>query len=432
MKANRQHRWALRFFPIWSGQALSLLGSAVAQFAVVWWLTDTTGSAVVLATASLVAMLPQVALGPFIGALVDRLDRRKVMIIADSAVALLGLVLAVLFWAGRAEIWHLYVIMMLRSFGGAFHWPAMQASTTQLVPEEHLPRISGLNQALQGASQIIAPPLGALLLAVLPLHGMMGIDAATAIMAIVPLFFVQIPQPRLEAAPGAGTSTIWRTMWHDTREGLGYIWNWGALRYLVTIAAILNLLYAPAFTLIPLLVRDYFQQGALELGYLNAAWGAGIVLGGLLLMTLGGGKRGMRTSVLALIGQGLMLVLLPASPPNLIALAVVGMFLAALLNAITNGLVNAFMLRQVDPSKQGRVFTALSSFCGAMMPLGMAMAGPVAEALGIRAWFFAASIMTVVLGIWTLGGPMLRELERSEQRQREERDDQALVMANAE
>ncbi len=179
-------------------------------------------------------------------------------------------------------------------------------------------------------------------------------------------------------------------------------------------------------------MRDYFQQGALELGYLNAAWGAGIVLGGLLLMTLGGGKRGMRTSVLALIGQGLMLVLLPASPPNLIALAVVGMFLAALLNAITNGLVNAFMLRQVDPSKQGRVFTALSSFCGAMMPLGMAMAGPVAEALGIRAWFFAASIMTVVLGIWTLGGPMLRELERSEQRQREERDDQALVMANAE
>jgi len=161
MTDNHSRSWAPRFFTIWTGQALSLLGSSVAQFAVVWWLTDTTGSAVVLATASLVAMVPQVVLGPFIGALVDRLDRRKVMIVADSAVALLGLMLAVLFWVGRAQVWHLYVIMALRSLGGAFHWPAMQASTTQLVPSEQLPRISGLNQALQGTSQIMAPPLGA-------------------------------------------------------------------------------------------------------------------------------------------------------------------------------------------------------------------------------------------------------------------------------
>jgi len=433
MTDNHSRSWAPRFFTIWTGQALSLLGSSVAQFAVVWWLTDTTGSAVVLATASLVAMVPQVVLGPFIGALVDRLDRRKVMIVADSAVALLGLMLAVLFWVGRAQVWHLYVIMALRSLGGAFHWPAMQASTTQLVPSEQLPRISGLNQALQGASQIMAPPLGALLLALLPLHGMMGLDVVTAIMAVLPLLFVPIPQPHGEGADApTGASSVWHTLWADTREGLGYIWNWRALRYLVGTAAILNLLYAPAFTLMPLLVTRYFERGALELGYLQAAWGGGIVVGGLLLLALGDGKHGMRTAVYALVCQGMMLFLLPSSPRSAMWPGVVGLFIAAVMNAIVNGLLMSFMQRQVAPSKQGRVFTALSSFCGAMMPLGMALAGPVAELLGIRVWFIAASIMTVVLGLWAIGSSMLKELEQSERKQLKSRDDRALVAANAE
>jgi len=398
MTGRQSNKWARRFFAIWSVQAVSLLGSSVAQFAVVWWLTDTSGSAVVLATATLVAMLPQVLLGPFVGALVDRLDRRKVMIIADSVVAAFGLLLAMLFWTDRVQIWHLYVIMAARSLGGAFHWPAMQASTTLMVPEDNLPRVSGLNQALQGASQIISPPLGALLLALLPLHGMMMIDVVTAAIAVMPLFFIPIPQPEQAAEVAeAGAVAPLRRLWNDTREGLGYIWHWKGLRQVVTMAAGMNLIWAPAFTLMPLLVRNYFQRGALELGYTQAAWGAGVIAGGLSLAVIGGGRRPMRRALFLLIVQGLLILLVPSAPSNALWMALIGLATGGAVNAMVNGMFMAFMQKQVEPGKQGRVFTALSSFSGAMMPLGMVLAGPVAEAFGIRAWFFAAGVSSVLM-----------------------------------
>src|SRR5574340_1045017 len=149
-------KWLRTFGPIWLGQAASLLGSSLVQFALVWHLTVKTGSTTVLAMATLVALLPQVVLGPFAGALVDRWDRRKVMMIADGSVALTTLILVALFSTGRIETWHIYVAMFLRSLGGAFHWPAMQASTSPMVPKEHLPRLAGANQALNGLINIAA------------------------------------------------------------------------------------------------------------------------------------------------------------------------------------------------------------------------------------------------------------------------------------
>jgi DHA3 family macrolide efflux protein-like MFS transporter len=142
--------WAPRFFIIWTGQAFSLVGSALAQFALVWWLTRRTGFATILATSSLVALLPQILLGPFVGALVDRWNRRLIMIVADTAIAAATGVLLCLFAAGIVEVWHIYLILFARSLGGAFHYPAMSSSTSLMVPGRHLTRVSGLNQLLQG------------------------------------------------------------------------------------------------------------------------------------------------------------------------------------------------------------------------------------------------------------------------------------------
>ena len=176
--------WRIPFFTVWTGQQLSWIGSSMAQFALVWWVTETTGSATVLATATLVSLLPGVFLGPFAGALVDRWNRRVVMIVADSFVALVSAWLAYLFWADAMSIWHVYVVMLARAIGGTFHFPAMQASTSLMVPKEHLPRVAGLSQTMGGAVNILAPPLGALLLGFLRLHQIMAIDVATAAFAI--------------------------------------------------------------------------------------------------------------------------------------------------------------------------------------------------------------------------------------------------------
>ena len=153
-----ESNWKRTFFLIWTGQAFSLLGSSLVQFALVWWLTQKTGSATVLAAATFVALLPSVFLGPFVGALVDRWNRRIVMIAADGMVALATAALVILFWLDIAQVWHVYVVLFVRSLTGTFHFPAMQASTSLMVPDKHLSRISGLNQALRASSTSLPRP----------------------------------------------------------------------------------------------------------------------------------------------------------------------------------------------------------------------------------------------------------------------------------
>ena len=219
--------WATRFFTVWGGQAFSIFGSALVQFALVWHLTRETGSATVLAIATLFAMLPQIILGPFAGALDDRWNRRVIMMVADGGIAIATVLLIYLFATDQVQVWHIYLIMMIRSLGHAFHFPAMQASTSLMVPEKHLTRIAGANQTLNGAINIIAPPTGALLLEVLPMQGVLSIDIVTASIAILPLGFISIPQPSRteetgEELPKSG-------FMQDVREGLRYVASWPGL-----------------------------------------------------------------------------------------------------------------------------------------------------------------------------------------------------------
>ena len=246
-------RWAARFFVIWTGQAFSLLGSALVQFALVWWLTAKTGSATILATSTLVALLPQILLGPFAGALVDRWNRRLIMIVADSGIAAATGVLIILFATGVVQVWHIYIILLLRSLGGAFHSPAMSASTSLMVPDKHLARIGGMNQTLQGLMSIFAPPLGALLISILPTQSVLAIDILTAALAVGPLLFIQIPvPPRQEAQAKAQMERT--SYWHDLREGLAYVGKWPGLLGILLLAMMLNFLLVPSSSLLPLLV----------------------------------------------------------------------------------------------------------------------------------------------------------------------------------
>jgi hypothetical protein len=160
----RAARWQIPFFTIWTGQSLSLFGSRIAMFALIWWLTATTGSATVLALATLFATLPLVFLGPVAGVLIDRWNRRAVMIVSDGLIAILSLWIAVLFWTGAIQVWHVYLLMLAREIGGTFHWPAMQTTTALMVPQQHLARVNGVNQAMYGGLNILGPAVGALLL----------------------------------------------------------------------------------------------------------------------------------------------------------------------------------------------------------------------------------------------------------------------------
>jgi len=393
-----QANWKARFFTIWTGQQFSLLGSHLAGFALIWWLTESTGSATVLAMATLAQLLPGVLLGPFVGALVDRWNRRVVMLVADSAIAVLSEWLATLFYAGTLQTWHVYLILGARALGGAFHWPAMSASTSLMVPEDQLGRVAGINQAMQGILNIVAPPLGAFLMSLLPLGAIMGIDVVSAAFAILPLFFVTIPQPvRQVTSTIDGAKGPVRSLWADVREGLAYVWGWPGLRALLLMAMVINFVFTPAGSLIPLLVTDRFGLGALELGWMNSAWGAGVILGGLLLSVWGGFKRRMLTSLAGLLGMGVGAVLVGLAPSTAFGMALGAMLLAGLMNPITNGPIHAIFQAAVSPEMQGRVFSVVGSACSAMAPVGMAIAGPVADRIGVHGWFLLAGVSCIAM-----------------------------------
>ena len=419
---NQSHtipeNWAPRFFTIWGGQAFSLFGSALVQFALVWYLTRETGSATVLATATLVSLLPNIFLGPFIGALVDRWNRRLIMIVADSSIAAATLGLVWLFAIGRVEVWHIYAIMMIRSLGGAFHHPAMTSSTSLMVPKKHLARISGANQTLQGLINIFAPPLGALLIEAISTHNVLLIDVATAALAVLPLLFISIPQPVRQPQPNGQTKKS--SYWQDLGAGFTYVRKWHGLMGLIILAMALNFMLSPASALLPLVITKVFEKGALELGWVESLFGAGVIIGGITLSVWGGFKRRIITSLVGILGIGIGILLIGIVPTDLFSLVLVAMFLVGFAQVFANGPLGAIMQSTVAPEMQGRVFSLLGAGATAMMPLSLLISGPVSDYFGIRVWFIFGGVATILMTIAASFIPVIMNIESNHGQARQE------------
>ena len=391
-------KWLRNYLPMWIGQAVSLLGSALVQFALVWYLTEKTGSAGVLATATFVALIPGVLIGPFAGALVDRWNRKRTMIFSDLGVTLATLGLVALFAGGWIETWHIYVVLFIRSLSGTFQGPAMSASTSLMVPKEHFSRLSGINQALYGVINIVSPPAGALLLEVLPMQGVLAVDIVTAALAIaLLLFLVTVPQP---ARDDQASATTPMQILADVRTGLRYVAGWPGILMLMISASLINMLATPAFTLLPLLVTKHFGLGARELAWTDSAFGIGVVAGGLLLGVWGGFRRKISTSLAGILGMGVGIIFLGLVNQQAFWTALIFLGLVGLTNALANGPLGALMQTLIPPEMQGRIFTITGSLSTAAAPIGMLFAAPIADRLGIQAWYLVAGAMCLLIGVF--------------------------------
>ncbi len=398
--------WQRRFFTIWGGQAFSILGSQLVQFALIWYLTEQTDSAATLATASLVGLLPGVLLSPFIGALVDRGNRRRILIVADASVALATLVLALLFAWEQIAIWHIYGLMLWRAVGAGFHQSAMGASVVLLVPPQHLTRIQGLNQTLHGGLNLAAAPLGAFLLGLLPMQAILALDIFTALLAIGPLLVVSIPQP-----PRQITTDTRPTFGQDLRAGLAYVRGWPALLIILLMVTLINFLLTPVGALLPLLVTRHFGGDVWQLGWLQAASSGGVIAGGLLLSVWGGFQRRVVTAMSGLIGLGVGVMITAAAPADAFWLALVAMGWVGLMMPITNGSFGAALQASIAPDMQGRVFALVLSAATAMSPLGLMLAGPLADRVGIQPWFWLGGLVCASMGVVGFLTPTVMRLE---------------------
>ena len=389
--------WLRNYLPMGIGQIVSLVGSALVQFSLVWYVTKQTGSATVLASATTAALLPNILLGPFVGALVDRWNRKLVMIIADLVVALATAVLAVLFATGAIQIWHIIAILLTRSAAGVFQGPARTAATTLMVPQEHLSRLGGINQAVDGMINVFSPALGALLLELLPMQGVLAVDIITAAIAIsLMIFFVRVPQPTTKPKTDRITP---KSLMVDVRESVRYIITWPGLFLMILMASLLNMALAPGGNLLPLHVTTFFGKGAQELAWMQVAMGIGGIVGGLVLGVWGGFKRKVWTVLTGMIGIGAGMLLFGLIPANRYAFSLVCLVVVGGMASFANGSFGPLLQTKVPPEVQGRVFMLLSSLSLAMMPIGLFLSAPIADRFGTRVSYIVGGSLCLIIGL---------------------------------
>ncbi|NLD72185.1 MAG: MFS transporter [Chloroflexi bacterium] len=399
--------WKVPFFTIWIGQAVSLVGSHLVRFALVWWLTEVTGSAVALATATTMFTLPSIFLGPFAGVLIDRLPRKWVLIISDGSVAVFTAILSLLFWLDVAQPWHVFAIIFLRAIGDTFQNPAMMSTTPLMVPKDQYQRVAGMNATLFGITAFAVPPLGAALLGVMGVRGVLPLDVITAVAALLPLVFIPIPQPEKTPDQAKGTAAVL----HDLSEGLRYIWNWKGMRWFMLTTLIWGVFMTPMFSFQPLLVTQHFKGGSVELGWLSSGFGVGMLVGGAILSAWGGFPRRIATSIVGTVVTSLGRLAVGLTPPGMWPLAIAGQFVAGLGFAAHTSGMRAAEQAAVDPKMQGRFFAVSHATFTGLTPISLAIFGPLADTWGVRPFWFLMPAAGIVLAIVRRGIPSIYRLE---------------------
>ena len=399
--------WKRVFAIIWTGQFLSILTSSIVNFAIVLWLSLETGSAEVLAFATMAALLPQSVLGLFTGIFIDRWKRKRVMIMADSFIAFCTLILAVLFYFDLAKISHIYVLLALRSVGSAFHMPAMQASVPLLAPKSELMRIAGINQVIQSVCNIAGPALAGLFITMMKMTNILLLDVAGAAFACLSLCFVFIPDPSHEERNSE--LHLWREAKEAIMEGL----NQYGLSWLFLLSILATFVIMPVSVLFPLMTLNHFAGNAFQVSLVEVSWGGGALLAGALL----GLKKYRWNEILLINGMYIALGLtflfsglLPVS--GFIWFAVLTA-LGGVCGSLYFATFTTVIQSRIDPGVMGRVFSFYMSFSMLPSMIGLLSTGFLADSIGLGNTFIISGGFLCLIGIISFFIPSLISLKES-------------------
>lgn len=399
------NNWKKKFIIIWTGQLFSILSSSIAQFSLVLWISLQTGSAEVLSFATIAALLPQALIGPFAGVFVDRWSRKWTMIGADSFVALCSGIIALLFYWDRIELEYIYLLLMLRSVGGAFHAPAMKASVPLLAPEKELMRIAGINQAIQSICNIGGPILGAVLLLAFDMTLVMLLDVAGALIACTSLLFVAIPNPQKENSSA-------KNVLQDMREGFQVIMRNRGVSWVMATEVWTTFFIMPVVALMPLMTLKNFSGSAYQVSLIETLFGVGMLAGGALL---GIWNPKIRKTVLIAFSYGalgLALAICGMLPSTGYVYFAVLSVIQGIIVPFFSGPFTSLLQTQFKPVYLGRIFSLFDSISLFPSMLGLLVTGFIADTIGIPSLFLYCGVATMLSAVWMMSIPAVRNLEK--------------------
>ena len=390
-----------------AGQATTLIGSSLVGFAIMWYVTLKTQSGAVMTLFTVATLLPLFFISPFGGVWADRFNRKYLINIADSAIAVVTLFVAILFSFGVDNTALLFVCAIIRSFGQGVQMPATGALLPQLVPEEHLMRINGLHSSIQSVSMLASPTAAGALLTFAPLQIVLFIDVVTAIIGIsILFFFVKVPEKTAEEKAEAAARGYFRGM----KEGVSYIGRHKFIKQFFLCAASYSVLLAPAALLTPLQVTRDFGGDVWRLTAIELVFSVGMLVGGIIISAWGGFKNKTVTLAIGslLFGlEGIGLGVLDNFPLYLTCMVIMGFTVP-----VINTPVMAILQAKVDSDYMGRVFGVMTMVTSIGMPAGMVIFGPLGDVIAIDYLLIVTGIGTLFLGLYVFLNRTLMEAGR--------------------
>lgn len=394
-----------------TGQFLSGITSMIVQYAIIWYLTKETGSATILSFATLLGMIPMVLLSPFAGPLVDRWDKKRLLILTDIIVALFAMVLVVFGTISDTfPLWLVFVSLFIRAIAQTFQMPTIQSILPTMVPEEELTRINGQLGMVQSANFIIAPAIGAFLFTVIPINWLILLDVLGAVFGVGLLVFVTIPKVISQG------ETI--HLLTDTKFGVKKLYENKGLWHIMLNGAVFTLLFMPAASLYPLMTMGYFGQNVGQAGLVEVVYSVGMLAGGAVIGFFGKWKDRMKPIFMAYVVVGTTI-----GASGLLPGTTQGFFYFLLLNAgagfatpYFNTLLMAIIQQSYEPNVLGRVLGVFNSLMTLPGPIGLIFAGPLTDKIGVEKMFLIAGIGTLLCGIVLFLTPVARNYDKELQK----------------
>lgn len=400
--------WRRNIFLFLTSQFLTGITSMIVQYAIIWYLTKKTGSATILSFATILGMLPMVLLSPFVGPLVDRWNKKGLLIVPDCVAALFAIILSVSGVVFHVfPLWLIFISLLMRSIAQTFQMPTIQAVMPTMVPEKEITRANGQLGMVQSANMIIAPALGAVLFAMIPMKFLILLDVLGAIIGIAILMFVTIPKnEKIDEA---------LHVLHNTKVGVQQLFTNKGLWYITLIGAFFTLFYMPCASMYPLMTLSYFHGTVGQAGLIEAVYSAGMLVGGTIIGVFGKWSNRMIPVIAAFFVIGITTGLSGVLPGNQTGFVwfVVLNALAGLATPYFNTLLMAMIQQSYPPKELGRILGVLNSLLSLTGPLGLIFAGPLADAIGVEQLFIIAGISAVISGIVAWLIPVVKNYDRN-------------------
>jgi DHA3 family macrolide efflux protein-like MFS transporter len=388
MSDQNNYSWKKQIAFFLASQNISLFGSSVVSFAIIWYVTLETSSGKWIMLFTICSLLPQVLVSLWAGVWADRYNRKYLIMLADGFIALATLGMAIAFWMGYEKIELLLIVALIRSIGAGVQTPAVGALFPQIVPIEQLTRVQGINQTLNSVLMLLSPAAGGVVLGTVGITGAFLLDVITASLAIVVISFIHVEKIPRSAEPASVMTEL--------RQGIAYALNNKLIKLVLTYFGISFFLITPAAVLTPLLVERSFGGDVWRLTANEMVWTIGSIIGGVFVSLHGEFKNKIHTSSICLVAFGITFALLGIAPNFVIYLLIMGisgLFMPVIATAQT-----VLIQENVEAAMMGRVFSLVQIVAGSAMPIAILLFGPLADIVSIESILVVTGILLAASG----------------------------------